>query len=103
VAPDDSWVQGAPRPVPRPEEDKSNPAVEQQHAREFHERRQMIARAGGLPAETWEVPRSRYGDREDRVENGHTAVFGSYWEGGRWGYACCRQLTRGCTCTRKDV
>ena len=27
------------------------------------------------------------------------SVWGSYWEDGRWGYACCYSLIRGSYCT----
>ncbi|CAI5971567.1 unnamed protein product [Closterium sp. NIES-65] len=43
------------------------------------------------------VPCSRY--EEDVLVNNHTAVWGSWWGGGVWGYACCHQTTRMSYCT----
>ncbi|GJP75856.1 hypothetical protein CLOP_g6257 [Closterium sp. NIES-67] len=43
------------------------------------------------------VPCSRY--EEDVLINNHTAVWGSWWGGGVWGYACCHQTTRMSYCT----
>ncbi|MFH4983453.1 hypothetical protein AB6A40_010162 [Gnathostoma spinigerum] len=40
--------------------------------------------------------RSRY--EEDKMINNHTAVWGSYWEAGRWGYACCHSFTKNSYC-----
>ncbi len=34
--------------------------------------------------------RSRY--EEDVLINNHSAVWGSYWKDGNWGYACCHQV-----------
>ena len=31
--------------------------------------------------------------------NNHPAVWGSYWEQGRWGYACCGQFIKNSFCT----
>lgn len=36
--------------------------------------------------------RSRY--EEDVFLNNHTTVWGSYWNGGRWGYKCCRSFIK---------
>ena len=36
---------------------------------------------------------------EDIFENEHTAVWGSYWNKHRWGYACCHSLLRQSYCT----
>ncbi|CAI5510122.1 unnamed protein product [Closterium sp. Naga37s-1] len=43
------------------------------------------------------VPCSRY--EEDVLVNNHRAVWGSWWGGGVWGYACCHQTTRMSYCT----
>lgn len=40
---------------------------------------------------------------EDTYENGHTAVWGSYWNNHRWGYACCHSLIRQSYCTGKII
>jgi pre-mRNA-processing factor SLU7 len=31
--------------------------------------------------------------------NNHTAVWGSWWHDGQWGYACCRQGVKNSYCT----
>jgi pre-mRNA-processing factor SLU7 len=43
------------------------------------------------------VPRSRY--PEDVLSGNHTAVWGSFWAAGEWGYACCRSHVRASYCT----
>lgn len=43
------------------------------------------------------VARSKY--EEDVYRNNHTSVWGSYWENGEWGYACCKQTVRNSYCT----
>ncbi|CAG0891963.1 unnamed protein product [Cyprideis torosa] len=47
-------------------------------------------------AETEKI-RSKY--EEDVLTNNHTAVWGSYWEGGKWGYKCCHSFIRNSYCT----
>lgn len=42
-------------------------------------------------------PSSRY--EEDVLEGNHTQVWGSWWENGKWGYACCHGLLRKGWCT----
>jgi pre-mRNA-processing factor SLU7 len=42
--------------------------------------------------------KSKY--QEDVFINGHTSVWGSYWENHQWGYKCCRSLLRNAYCTR---
>ena len=41
--------------------------------------------------------KSRY--EEDIYDQNHTAVWGSFWKGGIWGYACCRSHQKGSYCT----
>ena len=41
--------------------------------------------------------RSKY--EEDLHPGNHTSVWGSYWKGGRWGFACCHGLVHGGYCT----
>uniref|UniRef100_A0A383WHT7 Pre-mRNA-splicing factor SLU7 n=1 Tax=Tetradesmus obliquus TaxID=3088 RepID=A0A383WHT7_TETOB len=43
--------------------------------------------------------RSRY--EEDVLINNHTAVWGSWWSDGAWGYACCRSCVKNSYCTGK--
>lgn len=43
------------------------------------------------------VPKSKY--PEDVCERGHAAIWGSYWQDGHWGYACCKQISRNAYCT----
>ncbi|KAF8067118.1 SLU7 [Scenedesmus sp. PABB004] len=45
------------------------------------------------------VKRSRY--EEDVLLNNHTAVWGSWWADGTWGYACCHATTKNSYCTGK--
>ena len=42
--------------------------------------------------------KSRY--EEDVHPGNHSSVWGSYWEGGRWGYACCQSTIRGSYCIK---
>lgn len=42
------------------------------------------------------VVRSRYD--EDVFHQNHTSVWGSYWENGKWGYACCKSLVKNSMC-----
>uniref|UniRef100_A0A915HD99 Pre-mRNA-splicing factor SLU7 n=1 Tax=Romanomermis culicivorax TaxID=13658 RepID=A0A915HD99_ROMCU len=46
------------------------------------------------------VVRSRYA--EDRMINNHTAIFGSYWSKGRWGYKCCHSFVKNSYCLGED-
>lgn len=46
------------------------------------------------------VPRSKY--KEDVMVNNHTAVWGSWWAAGRWGYKCCRSSVRNSYCTGEE-
>ncbi|KAI9096231.1 Pre-mRNA splicing Prp18-interacting factor-domain-containing protein [Phlyctochytrium arcticum] len=41
--------------------------------------------------------KSKY--EEDALVLNHTAVWGSYWKEGRWGYGCCHSMTRSAYCT----
>ncbi|OQV18631.1 Pre-mRNA-splicing factor SLU7 [Hypsibius exemplaris] len=43
------------------------------------------------------VIRSRY--EEDVLINNHTAVWGSYWDAGNWGYKCCHNFVKMSYCT----
>ncbi len=43
------------------------------------------------------VARSKY--EEDVFRNNHKSIWGSYWENGEWGYACCKQTVRNSYCT----
>ena len=36
--------------------------------------------------------RSRY--EEDVLTNNHTAIWGSYWRSGQWGYKCCHSFIK---------
>ncbi|ODV79337.1 uncharacterized protein CANTADRAFT_6475 [Suhomyces tanzawaensis NRRL Y-17324] len=39
---------------------------------------------------------------EDKYDLNHTAVFGSYYEDGKWGYKCCRQTIRNVFCNKNE-
>ncbi|KAL1918407.1 uncharacterized protein VTP21DRAFT_3067 [Calcarisporiella thermophila] len=41
--------------------------------------------------------KSKY--QEDVLINNHTAVWGSFWADGRWGYKCCRSFIKNSYCT----
>ncbi len=43
--------------------------------------------------------KSRY--EEDVLVNNHTAVWGSWWRDGTWGYACCHSCVKNSYCTGK--
>ncbi|KAI9189881.1 mRNA splicing protein [Blastocladiella emersonii ATCC 22665] len=43
------------------------------------------------------VARSKY--PEDQFHNNHTAVWGSYWTNGLWGFACCHNTVYNSYCT----
>lgn len=48
------------------------------------------------------VPKSKY--EEDVYYNGHTSVFGSYWDPKKgWGFKCCKQFDRKCYCTESSA
>ncbi|KAK9870468.1 hypothetical protein WA026_008027 [Henosepilachna vigintioctopunctata] len=43
-----------------------------------------------------EVIKSKY--EEDVYPNNHTSVWGSFWQGGQWGYKCCRSFIKNSYC-----
>lgn len=43
------------------------------------------------------ITRSKY--EEDVFLSNHTSVWGSWWESGRWGFACCHALIKNSFCT----
>uniref|UniRef100_A0A6B2EK89 Pre-mRNA-splicing factor SLU7 n=1 Tax=Phlebotomus kandelakii TaxID=1109342 RepID=A0A6B2EK89_9DIPT len=43
-----------------------------------------------------QIVRSRY--EEDVLVNNHTAIWGSYWNMGRWGYKCCHSFIKNSYC-----
>ncbi|KAL9650494.1 hypothetical protein ABK040_004713 [Willaertia magna] len=50
-----------------------------------------------LAARSKAIPKSKY--EEDVYYNGHTSVFGSYWDSVKgWGFSCCKQCDRKCYC-----
>jgi hypothetical protein len=50
-----------------------------------------------LKGEEQTTVRSRYD--EDVLNNNHTAVWGSWWTGGIWGYKCCHSTIKNSYCT----
>jgi pre-mRNA-processing factor SLU7 len=46
------------------------------------------------------VPKSKY--EEDVYINNHNSVWGSYWESGSWGYACCHSLVKNSYCVGQN-
>uniref|UniRef100_A0A1B0GEA1 Pre-mRNA-splicing factor SLU7 n=1 Tax=Glossina morsitans morsitans TaxID=37546 RepID=A0A1B0GEA1_GLOMM len=45
-----------------------------------------------------EKPKARSIYEEDIYLSNHTAVWGSYWNGGRWGYKCCKSFIKNSYC-----
>jgi len=45
------------------------------------------------------IPKSKY--EEDVLLNNHTKIWGSYFEDGQWGFACCKNLVKNSYCTGK--
>jgi pre-mRNA-processing factor SLU7 len=43
------------------------------------------------------VPSSRF--EENVLHGNHTAVWGSFWQDFKWGYACCHQFVKNSVCT----
>jgi hypothetical protein len=54
-----------------------------------------------LKGEEQTTIRSRY--EEDVFNNNHTAVWGSWWQGGRWGYKCCHSTMKNSYCTGTPI
>jgi len=54
---------------------------------------------GTLPASKFKkaIPKSKY--EEDVFPSNHKSVWGSYWENGQWGFACCHQFLKMSYCT----
>lgn len=50
-----------------------------------------------VPAKPKMLAKSKY--EEDAFENGHYAIYGSYYKDGKWGYACCKSLDKQAKCT----
>lgn len=46
------------------------------------------------------IPASRY--PEDVLEKSHTAIWGSFYKNGMWGYGCCHQTQRNAMCTGEE-
>lgn len=56
----------------------------------------MFSLAGRLLRGEEKHARSRY--EEDVLVGNHTAVWGSHWRDGAWGYACCHQFVKNSYC-----
>ena len=69
---------------------------------EFNERKVLLNQLLEDNAEIEEeIPKSeRY--EEDVFVNGHTSVWGSYYQDGKWGYACCHQFEKDSICTAQN-
>ena len=59
--------------------------------REYDNDGQVIADANDSVASKYE---------EDVLERGHTKIWGSFWENGNWGYACCGSTERYSECKK---
>lgn len=102
---DENWVKADTAPL-RPERPPALPREEDltvdqlRRRREFAETQKMLAEIDEDDNPIAEsVPKTKYGDLEDRHFNGHVSVFGSYFCDGKWGYACCRQTDKNSFCT----
>lgn len=56
-------------------------------------------RSGHVVKGSQPVVKSRW--EEDVYPGNHKSVWGSYWEDGAWGYACCHQTAKNAYCTGK--
>jgi len=72
--------------------------IELQHSREFTERKLLKNKLERIVDSNEEIiPKcSKY--PEDVFINGHTSVWGSYYDDGKWGYACCKQTIKHSLC-----
>lgn len=79
--------------------------IEQQHNREFLERKAIFERQSQIDITQFEqIPKSNlYGHLEDQYIHGHKSVWGSYFNNGKWGYACCHQTSKDTYCTSAQV
>lgn len=48
-----------------------------------------------------QIIRSRY--EEDVYINNHTAVWGSFWKAGEWGFKCCHSFIRNSWCCKQSI
>ncbi|CRL04358.1 CLUMA_CG017451, isoform A [Clunio marinus] len=48
-----------------------------------------------------QIIRSRY--EEDVLINNHTAVWGSFWKNGEWGYKCCHAFIKNSWCCKQSL
>lgn len=55
-----------------------------------------VISGGGGTGEVKAVATSRYD--EDVLVNNHTKIWGSYWNQGKWGYACCHSCVKSSYC-----
>jgi pre-mRNA-processing factor SLU7 len=55
-----------------------------------------VISGGGGVGELKTIATSRY--EEDVLVNNHTKIWGSYWNQGRWGYACCHSCVKSSYC-----
>lgn len=55
----------------------------------------IISGSGGV-GEVKAIATSRY--EEDVLVNNHTKIWGSYWNQGKWGYACCHSCVKSSYC-----
>lgn len=56
--------------------------------------------SGQIKGKEKTVSRSKYA--EDKHNNNHTSVWGSWWQNFRWGYACCHSTVKNSYCTGED-
>ena len=72
----------------------------QKKKREFEETLLLTEKLSQIELQILEeIPKSKkYGHLEDIYINGHTSVWGSYFNEGKWGYLCCKQTIKNCIC-----
>lgn len=95
---DSNWVKATAPAAPAPAPSADATAADVRRSREFEETQEMMRMLDETSSEET-IPVSKYGELEDQCTNGHTAVFGSYFCDGEWGYACCGQTDRNSFCT----
>lgn len=56
----------------------------------------------GKPLESEKPANTETKYAEDVLEGDHTEIWGSFYDAGRWGYACCHQTERTLSCAKSD-
>jgi len=67
---------------------------------EEEERYVEYTETGQIKGKEQTKPKSKY--VEDKYNNNHTSVWGSWWENFKWGYACCHSSIKNSYCTGEE-